>query len=300
MENEMRYFFAGSEQNPFNKMLSESPARRWMASLFFLSKPPRLFDDKRKDKLVIVDSGGFSARVAYKHIHIQDYIKFLDRFRHKSFYGKMFRCFNLDSHDLKESQANQKKLEKLGYNPIPVYHYSEYASDNRELLDDMVRDYDYIGIGGVAGAGLNAAQKKAYLDYVFYRTQDKVKVHGLGMSSIKPVDKYPYYSVDSSTWLQFQKFGASRAVPDETMRKWMARHVHYEQRNLLEIIWYLKFEYETTRVWAHRGIKWDDYDEIVTNGYDFDKLSRTVAEDKFYRYNPEDRRFDEPKNVISK
>jgi len=207
-----------------------------MASLFFLSKPPRLFDDKRKDKLVIVDSGGFSARVAYKHIHIQDYIKFLDRFRHKSFYGKMFRCFNLDSHDLKESQANQKKLEKLGYNPIPVYHYSEYASDNRELLDDMVRDYDYIGIGGVAGAGLNAAQKKAYLDYVFYRTQDKVKVHGLGMSSIKPVDKYPYYSVDSSTWLQFQKFGASRAVPDETMRKWMARHVHYEQRNLLEII----------------------------------------------------------------
>ena len=281
-------------------MLSRSPAKRYMASLFFLSKPPRIFEDKRTDKSVIVDSGGFSARVAYKHIKLQDYIKFLDQFKKKSFCGKMFRCFNLDSHDLKESQKNQKTLETLGYNPIPVYHYSEFASDHRELLDDMVRDYDYIGIGGVAGMMLNEKQKKAYLDYVFDRTQDKVRVHGLGMSSIKPVDRYPYYSVDSSTWLQFQKYCASRAVKDDVMRKWMGRHIHYEQRNQLEILFYLKWEWETTRIWAHRGIKWDDYDEIVTNGYDFDKLQRVIPNLPDYKYNEFDRRFDESRNVISK
>lgn len=296
----MRYFFSGSEQNPFIKMLSRSPAKRYMASLFFLSNPPRLFEDKRTDKSVIVDSGGFSARVAFKHIKLQDYIKFLDRFRSKSFRGNFFRCFNLDSNNLEESLSNQKKLEALGYNPIPVYHYSEYMSDNRELLDDMVRDYDYIGIGGVAGMMLNEKQKKAYLDYVFYRTRDKVKVHGLGMSSIKPVERYPYYTIDSSTWLQNQKFGASRAVTDDVMRKWMSRHVHYEQRNQIEILYYLRWEQEVTRIWAHRGVKWDDYDEIVTNGYDFDKLQRTISGLPNYRYNTEDRRFDEPLRVISK
>ena len=271
-----------------------------MASLFFLSKPPRIFEDKRTDKSVIVDSGGFSARVAFKHIKLQDYIKFLDRFKSKSFKGEFFRCFNLDSHDLKESMANQKKLEALGYNPIPVYHYSEYASDSRDLLDDMVRDYDYIGIGGVAGMMLNEKQKKAYLDYVFYRTQDKVKVHGLGMSSIKPVERYPFYTIDSSTWLQWQKFGASRSVPDEMMRKWMSRNIHYSERNEQEIRWYLLFERRITKLWAHRGIKWDDYDELMAENCDFSNIPIKIKGLPKYFYNENDRRFDESRTVISR
>lgn len=296
----MRYFFAGAEQNPFIKMLSRSPARRYMASLFFLSKPARLFEDKRDDKLVIVDSGGFSARVAFKNISLDAYIRFLDRFKHKSFHGKMFRCMNLDSLNLKESLANQKKLEKLGYNPLPIYHYSEFASDDREIIQDMVRDYDYIAIGGVAGTGLRASQKRAYLNYVFNLTRDKVKVHGLGMSSLKPVDRYPFYTVDSSTWLQFQKFGASRAIKDETLRKWASCNLHYEERNELEIRWYLKFERETTRIWAARGVKWDDYEEIMSEDCDFQGKSFRIKSLPKYSYNPNDRRFDQPKTVITK
>jgi len=147
---------------------------------------------------------------------------------------------------------------------------------------------------------LNSAQKKAYLDYIFYRTRDKIKVHGLGMSSIKPCETYPFASVDSTTWLQWQKFGASRAVPDEVMRKWMSRHTHYEERNEKEIRWYLLFERRITKLWAHRGIKWDDYDELMAENCDFSNIPVKKNGLPIYRYNESDRRFDEPSTVISR
>jgi hypothetical protein len=105
-------------------------------------------------------------------------------------------------------------------------------------------------------------------------------------------------TVDSSTWLQFQKFGASRAIKDERLRKWMSRNVHYEIRNLYEIDFYLKWEREMTRVWAKRGVVWDDYDEIMAEEYNISDFIKAISGLPRYVYNPNDRRFDEPKTVI--
>ena len=299
----MRYYFAGAEQNPFYKMLIVSPARRFLMSYFYvLSQTPGktlLMWDQDPTKEILIDSGGYSARVAFKNISLEGYMKFLEFMFSGKFKGTVKRCMVLDGHNLKETLENQKALEDAGYKPIPIYHWSEFASDDREIIQDWIKKYDYIATGGVAAHGLKQKQKKQFYDYVFKHTRDKIKVHGLGMSSIKPCETYPFYSVDSSTWLQFEKFGASRMFPDKKMRKVMAATVHYSHRNQYEIVWYLNFEVYLTRLWARRGIKWDDYDETMKNYHRFDKFGVRFKGWPSYRYNTKDRRFDDKGKILS-
>ncbi len=103
----------------------------------------------------------------------------------------------------------QRYLEKeYGLNPVPVVHF---GSDLKWLKKYIDHDYDYIGLGGLVKT--NWKEYISWLDKMFnfmcpYPTRMPiVKTHGFGITSWRRIIRYPWFSIDSTTWAQAGGFG---------------------------------------------------------------------------------------------
>lgn len=98
--------------------------------------------------------------------------------------------------------------EKHGLDPLPVYHYAEPI----EWLKKYMEVTDYIGISGL-GQGINKRDYIQWADRVFDIVCDgkdrlpKFKIHGFALTSTELIHRWPWYSVDSSSWVQFSQYG---------------------------------------------------------------------------------------------
>ena len=148
----------------------------------------------RKPK-VILDSGAYTAHRKGKKIDIDEYAEYVKK------HGNEYEvCFNLDSiGNAKKSYTNWKYLQSLGVNTIPIYH----VGTNEVFLRKYLRENDYIGLGAIAN--LETTQRLLGLSHIWktYLTDKQgmpiIKVHGLGLTAVPIMIRYPWFSVDSFT-----------------------------------------------------------------------------------------------------
>jgi hypothetical protein len=103
----------------------------------------------------------------------------------------------------------QKYLEDKGLKPIPVFHPGESLSWLQKYID---AGYNYIGIGGLGQTTTKEKWKMVVGDPAWEMICDskgipQVKIHGFAMTSPDLIIEYPYFSVDSTSWMQFGKYG---------------------------------------------------------------------------------------------
>lgn len=163
---------------------------------------PRLIrEDKRT---IFLDSGAFSAFTKGVTIDIEEYIRFQSEWADIIHMASVLDAIG----DANGTWANQLHLEQAGCKVIPCFHGGEPI----EACRYYVANYDYISLGGMVGGGGPALQ--GWLDEVFTEAicdkdgYAKVKVHGFGMTSLDLMQRYPWYSVDSTSWVQSASFGA--------------------------------------------------------------------------------------------
>lgn len=242
----MRLHFAGADNTVrYNELLHAQGARHRLESFHSLGKK-----EPSKGFILLLDSGGFVARTRGVPIALQTYISYINR--HDVKYA-----FNLDTNDLKETLSNQQILEKetKAY-IIPIYHLSDYL-ENRELLQDFTSKYPYISVGGVAGENSPISLQEEFYRYVFRHTLDKTKVHGLGITAQPMLERYPWFSVDSTSWLSAARFGNTRTTDDELIAKFNAKKNHYLVNTKAEVEWWINLEEYVTELWAKRGVIWN-------------------------------------------
>lgn len=145
---------------------------------------------------IFMDSGAFSAFTRNSQVNLDDYIKFLHENKDKL---DVYCCLDV-LHNVEATWKNFEKMEKAGLHPLPVYHIGEDIKYLHRCLE-----YDYFCLGGMA---LKSAPELRipFLDKTFSIICDKdgmpkSKVHGLGMTSFKLMRRYPFYSVDSTSWV---------------------------------------------------------------------------------------------------
>lgn len=159
---------------------------------------------------LFLDSGAFSAFTQGTTIDIEEYISFIKQFeKHFTVYA------NLDVlNDPKATLQNQKIMERAGLHPLPCFHCGEPIKYLLHYLDN----YDYIALGGMAtslsGNGPpSAAMRSSWFDKIFSEYicapdgMPRVKVHGFGMTSLTLMTRYPWYSVDSTSWVVASRMG---------------------------------------------------------------------------------------------
>jgi len=146
---------------------------------------------------VFADCGAFSAMTTGAEITIDDYAAWLKKWRH--WFGPMA---NFDVIGNAAATAiNQKRLEDMGLPVLPVFHTSSAFDE----LDRLATQYDYIALGGMVGktVGVLANWVKKCHAIVGNRS----RFHGFGMTSWPLMLKFPWRSVDSSSWGQGHRYG---------------------------------------------------------------------------------------------
>jgi len=116
-----------------------------------------------------------------------------------------------------------KYLEKkYKLSPMPVIHY---GTDLKWLQKHIDAGYEYIGLGGL-GQEVTKAAYFAWADRAFDMICAQpsrlplVKVHGFAMTSLELMMRYPWYSVDSTSWVMTGRTGAIY-VPRYKNGKWI-------------------------------------------------------------------------------
>ena len=231
---------------------------------FFTVKGETLIERYNSKYNIFIDSGGYSARVKGVTISVEDYAKFL--IKAKGYYTV---AANLDTNDVEETLKNQEYLIKnTPAKILPIYHMSDWlSSKHKHLLDDFIKDFDYIGVGGMAGVAAKKQRQRKFLDYVFSKTKDKVKVHGFGITDRKFLKRYPFYSVDSTSWNAgslygqcWSEDGKSFSYRDKTKMLKDNRSLgsvdNYLERSNKDLKYWSNLEKEMTRLWEKRGIIW--------------------------------------------
>lgn len=147
---------------------------------------------------IFLDSGAFSALTQGIEIDIQEYIDFIKKYeKHLEVYAVLDVIG-----DPKATFANQIIMERAGLHPLPCFHHGEDISWLKKYLD---RGHDYIALGGMVP--VPNKDLFSWLDWLFSDQltdpsgMPTVKVHGFGMTSFDLMLRYPWYSVDSTSWI---------------------------------------------------------------------------------------------------
>lgn len=146
---------------------------------------------------LFLDSGAYSAFNSGAVIDLPEFIEYV---RETQETWDVVASLDVIGND-EASWENYVKMREAKVRCIPVYHYGERES----FLEKMVDECDYIGLGGVAQLGVGDPLFD-WLDYSFKRYicdasgRPKVKVHGFAVTSVTAIQRYPWYSVDSTSW----------------------------------------------------------------------------------------------------
>lgn len=210
----MRIFLAGTEsQNWLHDTMREAEAKKGkeylpmlLMSYYTLRKKgmkdvPKCFD-------FLLDSGAFTfmhgrgEKVDWDE-YVEQYADFVKQYRIQKY-------FELDIDNIVGYDNVKKirtKLEKLsGVQSIPVWHKCR----GKDGFVEMCKEYPYVAIGGLTnGTGQGEYARKLWKFFPwFIETAHKhnAKIHALGFSSFEGMLLYHFDSIDSTSWMEGQKY----------------------------------------------------------------------------------------------
>jgi len=168
---------------------------------------------------VMLDSGAYSAWRKKETITISEYSSYLDRF-HESIstvvnidvipgeFGKRPTSKEVE-HSAELGFKNYIKLRKLGFNTLAVFHQGESIYWLEKYIGEGC---DYIGISPSIDRAVSSREKWMDQCFAFLCANGgypHIRTHGFGMTIPHLVQKYPWYTTDSATWLLQGGFGSS-------------------------------------------------------------------------------------------
>lgn len=176
-----------------------------------------------KNVPVFADSGAFSAMTTGATVDIDKYAEWLHKWKH------LFAVYsNLDViMNAERTWQNQLHLEQMhGLQPLPVFHVREEF----RWLEMYAEKYDYIALG-VAGMQQRKTNIMKWLTKCFTVARDK-RLHGFGLTDWMHLPIFPWYSVDSTTWMMGAKYGSQLIFANNKLHQQRAEKLPKHHRDL--------------------------------------------------------------------
>lgn len=206
----LRFFFSGADKCPRDiKIAVRAGAKYFLMSYYWLrekkSEQWKAFL-KKNGLRIILDSGAFSVWMAknkgkeVEDINLDELIAFIERHQ-----DVIEAVIVLDV--VGDPEATRKNLrimeERSPVPPIPVYHLGTPIKELRELVESG--KYPVIALGGTVNR--SKKQRHEFLSMVFCEFPD-FPFHGLGISDMELLLAYPFFTTDSSVWMQGRRKNA--------------------------------------------------------------------------------------------
>lgn len=233
----------------------------------------------RPEKLML-DSGAFTAWTTGKEVDIHAYAEWC---HHEQAQGGNVRAVNLDvipgemgrtstaterAAGMKQSLKNADFLRSQGIEVVEVFHQDEPSAFLTELLDRLPLN-GVLGISPRNDVPVSAKmdwQRKtlAFIINAVGGPHNMPRTHGLAVTSRRMLETFPYYSVDSSTWMSAFRYG-SYINENGTMSKSTSvfpASPNSSHTNALDTLTRKSIDNLThltdsiTRMWEKRGVAW--------------------------------------------
>ena len=170
-----------------------------------------------------LDSGAFSAHAQNKPINLKEYICYVKKNKNKvEAYAGLDVIGNPE-----ETWNNHLIMKKANLEPLAVFHV---GSDFKWL--EKMKNEPYIGLGGMVPYSTNSLLLMKWLRKCFSIIPPETKVHGFGMTNPKIIEKFPFYSVDSTSWLAGNRYKTMYQFSKGRMRTTTVegfRALHYKK-----------------------------------------------------------------------
>ena len=181
----------------------------YLESYHYIYRQSAIDKIRRDGVRVFLDSGAYSAYTKGVDVDIRAYCEYVHRNADIIYTVDGIPCASvLDGiGDPLKTYQNQLLMESYGVRPLPCFHYGE----DERYLEWYIANYDYITIGGMVP--ISTQQLIHWLDRLWERYlcdgagRPRVRVHGFGLTSLPLMKRYPWFSVDSSTWVQWAANG---------------------------------------------------------------------------------------------
>lgn len=169
---------------------------------------------------LMVDSGAFSVAHSGAIVDIDEYIKWINNNKHIENFIELdlipYPILNQET--ARESAETSWKnylymIERLDepFKLLPVFHFGESVEYLKQMLEFEYKSkkIPFICIGGRHGVSTEKQEK--YFENLFkiihQSYNPNVKIHVLGMTVFSTLEKFPFYSADSTSHLQIAIYG---------------------------------------------------------------------------------------------
>lgn len=181
-----------------------------LESYHYVSKQQFVDEMRANGAKVFLDSGAFSAHTLGAKLDLAGYCAYIKRNEDiiKVEDGVLMASVLDGIGDPLLTYRNQLAMEWHGVVPLPCFH----ANEDERYLEYYISKYPYITLGGMVGASTQQLIK--WLDRIWSRYltdgsgRPRLKVHGFGITAIPIMERYPWHSCDSSSWIQATSFGS--------------------------------------------------------------------------------------------
>lgn len=220
-----------------------------LVSYFYIRKNPEMFElIKRNTKELLVDSG---AHTFQKGTSV-DWVKYTEEYAEwirENDADNIVGYFEMDV-DVAIGYENVLKLRKIldasSEKIIPVWHKNRGVSEYKKMCEEKA--HSIVAVTGFKNEDIQDHQYGAFLKYAWEHGK---KVHCLGMTRVKVLNKVPFDYVDSSSWKQTGVYGSVKMF---SKGKFVQRDVKglYKTKELSEINFqeFRKFARHYNRKWA--------------------------------------------------
>jgi hypothetical protein len=268
----MRIFFAGAFIRTYEEAAVSIGVKSYLASYEDqrgVGVVARIAARCRPDNAFILDSGAFSAWNSGRSIDLDEYIAYAKDFigRNRGLIDHIY-VVNLDvipgvqgtkptkkevEEAAKQGWANMLRMEAAGLTPLHIFHQGE----DFEWLERLAARHRYIGISPSNDA--SGKSKFLWMQRVFGTIRANNMTHGFAVTARKLMQAFPWYSVDSTSWMAPAVYGKSVFTPEFEKIGLATRcrtHVDYViHANMREI---RRLQRVYTQLWGRRGVVWDE------------------------------------------
>lgn len=226
-KREFGIFFSGVESDKYFGIVSKETNTMLMSYHYLQRKGKKFLQglyEKRPDLLLIVDSGAFTFNNSeeYENKDIEYWEKYLDKYTKWALDNKehIFAIAELDIDFLvgvKQVDEWREKyfrpLEEQGVSVIYLWHSTRHDKE----WEEMCKKYDYVGFS-FQEKEANFTDKK--LTNMFHiAKRHNALVHGFAVTGLEAMTSYPFFTVDSTTWLVGTQFGELNYFDGRKMKR---------------------------------------------------------------------------------
>ena len=227
----MKYYPACNDKISVEAATAQHPKTALLSYHYFKNKKTLIGELLKEEVDIFIDSGAFSAMSLGKEVNIDEYCEFI----HET--GVSFYAVLDVIGDAQKTYDNLIYMQRVhGLSPIPVFHMGSTQEDLLKIVD-----YDYIALGGLVMSSniLNHCDK---CWEIILKKNDSLKVHAFGVTNIDIMKKYPWSSVDSSSYTGCRRFGRQmlidynyrfRTISEDEFLDYLQEIFKYDKEELL-------------------------------------------------------------------